>query len=69
MATYVFESTRYPDTKAFTVDRSGANLPEKYGPWQSSGSGSAIAAGQGANVLETILAREGYFIAPTRRIL
>jgi len=63
MAIYLFESTIDPNTKAFTIDADGANLPEEHGPWRESGSGSVIPTGAVPQPVAVLLERDGYFIA------
>jgi hypothetical protein len=68
MGAYLFRSKSDPDVFAFTTDETGANLPQKYGPWQSPGQGQVISVGEAAltGEIRDALAGRGYYIARTK---
>jgi|ThiBio_1000_plan_1041568.scaffolds.fasta_scaffold12116_3 hypothetical protein len=54
----------------FTIDPSGANLPEKFAPWVSAGTvniraGDGPKVGDNANAILAGVERDGFFIFPS----
>jgi hypothetical protein len=62
MRIYLFVSTTEPKIRGFTSDPTGCNLPADYAPWRSSGAGSAVPAGDHADLVSDAVARHGYFL-------
>jgi hypothetical protein len=43
----LFRSTTEPDIFGFTVDPTGSNLPDEFGPWRKAGEGIAARTHEG----------------------
>jgi hypothetical protein len=67
MQLYLFVSRPKPNIEAFTGDRTGANLPPDYAPWDRSGLGSMLVGQDGGEVVAAVQ-REGYFLMNGQRI-
>jgi hypothetical protein len=67
----LFRSTKEPDIFGFTVDPTGSNLPDEFGPWRKAGEGS-VARTHGGNGLDGLASsdpvtkmveKQGFYLA------
>jgi hypothetical protein len=69
MEIYFFVSQAEPSIRAFTSDRTGANLPSAYSPWSASNSGASIPTGGDGGMVAKAVKRDGYFLVTGREPL
>ena len=69
MHVFTFRSETYPGLNGFTTRRSGANLPEEFGPWVLAGqramhSGDPVpGVYRGADTVLAGIESDGYYLA------
>ena len=69
MRFHLFQSGSDPDLFGFTADASGANLPDRFKPWQKIGNalnvrrGEAVTSVGSASVIIDAVKRDGFYLA------
>jgi hypothetical protein len=66
MQIYTFTSDLCLGIKAFTSDRSGANLPLEYAPWRGIEGRKMSRAGAEDGVISLTIRKDGYFLVSAR---
>jgi hypothetical protein len=67
MKVYIFISEKNHDTRAFTHDETGSNLPADYGPWRTTNGGRAIHIGSTTDPIALTIREDGYCLFSATR--